>query len=179
LYLSHTQPTKTKQVNIGTTKNPKFVHIGDYWNNDTIEKVVEFLREYQDLFPTTLSEIKGTAGDLGEMKIPLNPRAKTIQQRPYKLNPRYKEKVKDEIDKILDAGIIELVEEFEWIIPMVVQENDIGGIRICVDLRKLNDTCLHDPFQTSFIDEEQENVGGQEAYPFTDGFYGYHEIKIM
>ena len=61
---------------------------------------------------------------------------------------------------------------------MVVQEKNQGGIRICVDLRKLNDACLHDPFPTPFTDEVLENVGGQEAYSFTDGFTGYHRIKI-
>jgi hypothetical protein len=47
-----------------------------------------------------------------------------------------------------------------------------------VDLRKPNDACLHDPFPTPFTDEVLENVGGQEAYSFTDGFSGYHQIKI-
>jgi hypothetical protein len=62
---------------------------------------------------------------------------------------------------------------------MVVQEKNQGGIRICVDLRKLNDAYLHDPFPTPFIDEVLENVGGQEAYSFTDGFLGNHQIKIV
>jgi hypothetical protein len=56
------------------------------------------------------------------------------------------------------------------------QEN--RGIRICIDLRKLNDACLHDPFPTPFTDEVLENVGRQEAYSFTDGFSGYHQIRI-
>jgi hypothetical protein len=75
---------------------------------------------------------------------------------------------------MLEASIIEPVEEYEWIIPMVVQEKKKGGIRICVDLRNLNDSCLHDPFPTPFADEVLENVGGQEAYSFTYGFSGYH-----
>jgi hypothetical protein len=79
---------------------------------------------------------------------------------------------------VLEAGIIEPVEESKWISPMVVQENKQGGIRIFVDLRKLNDACLHDPFPTPFTDEVLENVGGQEAYSFTVGFSGYHQIKI-
>jgi hypothetical protein len=61
---------------------------------------------------------------------------------------------------------------------MVVQDKKTGGIRICVDLRKLNDACLHDPFPTPFTDEVLENVGGHEVYSFTDGFSGYHQIKI-
>ena len=58
--------------------------------------------------------------DLGEMKILLKPDAKPVRQRPYRLNPRYKERVKDELDRMLDAGVIEPVEESKWISPMVV-----------------------------------------------------------
>jgi hypothetical protein len=79
---------------------------------------------------------------------------------------------------MLEAGIIKPVEESEWMSPMVVQEKKQGEIRICVDLRKLNDACLHDPFPTPFIDEVLENVGGHKVYSFTDGFSGYHQIKI-
>jgi hypothetical protein len=61
---------------------------------------------------------------------------------------------------------------------MVVQDNKKRDIRICVDLRKLNDVCLHDPFPTPFIDKVIDNVGGQEVYSFTDGFSGYHQIRI-
>lgn len=76
------------------------------------------------------------------------------------MNPIYKEKVKEEIDKMLEAGVIKPVEESEWISPMVVQEKKQGGIMIYVNLRKLNDACLHDPFSTPFTDEVLENVGG-------------------
>jgi hypothetical protein len=79
---------------------------------------------------------------------------------------------------MLEPGIIEPVEESKWISPMVVQENKKEGIRICVDLRKLNYAFLHDPFPTPFIDEVLENVGGHETFSFTDGFLGYNQIKI-
>jgi len=94
------------------------------------------------------------------------------------MNPRYKEKVRLEIQKILDAGIIEPVEESEWISVMVFQDNKMGEIRICVDLRKLNDACVTEPFPTPFTNEVLDSVGGHEAYSFTNGFSGYHEIKI-
>jgi len=61
---------------------------------------------------------------------------------------------------------------------MVVQDKKTGEIRICIDLRKLNDACVTDPFPTPFTDEVLDNVGGQEAYSFTDGFSGYHHIMI-
>jgi len=45
------------------------------------------------------------------MKIPLKKDAKPVKQRPYRLNPKYKEKLKQELEKMLAAGIIEPVEE--------------------------------------------------------------------
>ena len=47
-----------------------------------------------------------------------------------------------------------------------------------MDIRKLNDSCVQDPFPTPFTNEVLDNVGGQEAYSFTDGLSGYHQIKI-
>lgn len=123
--------------------------------------VVELLREYQDLFPNSFSKMKGIAGELGEMNIPLKPYEKPMNQRPYRLNPKYKEKVKEEIDKMLQKRIIESIEESEWISPIVIQESKIGGIRLCVDLRKLNDACITDPFPTPFTDEVLESLGGR------------------
>ena len=79
---------------------------------------------------------------------------------------------------MLVDGIIESVEESEWISPMVVQDNKTGEVWICVDLRKLNDAYMHDPFSTPFTDEVLEGVGGQEMYSFTYGFSGYHQIRI-
>ena len=80
---------------------------------------------------------------------------------------------------MLAAGIIEPVEESKWVSPMVMQEKKTkGDIRICVNLRKPNNASLHDPFPTPFTDEVLDNVGGQEVYFFTDGFSGYHQIRI-
>jgi hypothetical protein len=57
---------------------------------------------------------------------------------------------------------------------MVVQDNKTGEIRIYIDLRKMNDSCFHDPFPAPFIDEVLDSVGGQEVYSFTNRFSGYH-----
>ena len=111
------------------------------------------------------------------MNIPLKPNAKPIYQRSYRLNPRYKDRVKTELDRMLDTRIIKLVDESEWISPMVIQDKKTREICICVNLRKLNDACMHDPFPTPFTDEVLEGVGGQEVYSFTDGFSGYHQIR--
>ena len=61
------------------------------------------------------------------MRITLNPDVKPIKQRTYHLNPNYKEKVRQEMDKMLEAGIIEHVEESDCVSLMVVQEKKQKG----------------------------------------------------
>ena len=68
------------------------MNIGDYWDDAMVDKAAEFLREYQDLFPTKFTDLKWIIRDLGMMKITLKPNVKLVKQRPYHLNPKYKEK---------------------------------------------------------------------------------------
>ena len=73
------KPLKTKQVNIGLEVQPNFANKGEYWDEDTVDKVVELLREYRDLFPTKFSYLKGILGDISVMKITLKPNAKPMK----------------------------------------------------------------------------------------------------
>lgn len=131
---------KTKKVNIGKDVEPKYVTLGDYWDNATVDKVAELLYEYQDLLSTKTMDLEGIISNLWMMKITLKLDGKPVKQRPYHLNSKYKEKVYEELDKMLIAKIIERMEEPYWESPMVVQEKKQNGkIRICVDLRELND----------------------------------------
>ena len=61
---------------------------------------------------------------------------------------------------------------------MIQDKKTTCEVNICFDLRNLNDACLHDPFPTPFTDEVLESVEGQEMYSFTDGLYGYHQVRI-
>lgn len=99
---------------------PKFAKIGDYWDDAIVDKVTEFVHEYQDLFPTKVLDLKGIISNLGVMKITLKLDLKPVKQRPYRLNPKYKEKVHLELDKMLEVGIIEPMEESDSVSPMVV-----------------------------------------------------------
>jgi len=124
-----------------------------------------------------VAELKRIKGNLGEMKIVLKPGTRPVKHRPYQLNPRVKEKFKREIDKMLDAGIIFMVDEADRISPIVIQNNkDAIEIRVCVNYSSLNNACMHDPFPTPFNDEVLVNVAGNEAYSLTNAFSGYHQV---
>jgi hypothetical protein len=71
---------KVNKFNIGTIENPKMASIGDYQDEQTVESITELLHEYNNLFPTTFIEMKGIAGEIGEMKIQLRDEARPIKQ---------------------------------------------------------------------------------------------------
>jgi hypothetical protein len=39
--------------------------IRDYWDEKIVESITDLLREYNDLFPTTFTKMKGIVGEIG------------------------------------------------------------------------------------------------------------------
>lgn len=74
-----TTPVKTKQVNIGMEVEMKYAMLNDYWDDATVDKIAELLREYQDLFVTKIMDLKGVIGNLGMMKITLKLEVKLVK----------------------------------------------------------------------------------------------------
>ena len=63
-------------MNIGTKVEPKYATLDDYRDDATVDKFVELLLEYQVLFSTKITDLKGIIRDLGMMRITLNPNTK-------------------------------------------------------------------------------------------------------
>jgi hypothetical protein len=73
------QPINITNVNIGTEQTSNLANVRDYWDVATIDKIRELLHEYQDLFPTKFTDMKGIKGPMGEMRIPLKPDARSVK----------------------------------------------------------------------------------------------------
>ncbi|XP_073273286.1 uncharacterized protein [Primulina huaijiensis] len=122
--------------------------------------------------------------------------AKTYQQPQRRLNPHMKEVVKNEVLKLLDAGIIYPISDSKWVSPtqvvpkksgITVIKNEKGELlqaripsswRMCIDYRKLNDATRKDHFPLPFLDQILEKVAGNSYYCFLDGYSGYYQIPI-
>ena len=95
-------------------------------------------------------------------------------RRSYKLNKNYAARVDEEIQCMLEAGIVFRVETSEWVSPIVILLKEAKQIRICIDFRCLNAVTIKDPFPIPFTDTILEEVAGHEMYSFMDGFSGYN-----
>ena len=126
--------------------------IKDYWSEQQTRKIVNLLKEYQDVFARDYKDLKGLVEEMGEMKINLLHEATPVKKRPYKLAHKYKEIAKIEIDNMMATIIIYPINQSEWSSPMVVQpkKHDPKQLRVCVDYRWINKATKTDLLQMRF-----------------------------
>lgn len=90
------------------------------------------------------------------------------------MNSRFAEVLKVELEKLLEASFIRLVENTRWVSPITLAPKKNGKLRGCVTYKKLNDATNKDRYSIPFCDEFLEEVEGHELYSFADGYSGYH-----
>jgi hypothetical protein len=147
------------------------------------EEYARILKEYSYVFAWAPTDLEGIPAELGEHSINLQEGAVPVRQCQYRLNPRYSLMVKEEIDRLLEAGFIYPVNNFEWVSPIVVVPKKVGTdekvkIRVCQDFWKLNSATKKDYFPLPFTDIILDHVAGHQQYNILDGFSGYNQVFI-
>lgn len=120
-------------------------------------------------------------GDLGEeYHIRLRPDAKpyalfTPRHVPLPLRP----KVAEELDRMESLGIISKVDEpTPWCAGMVVVPKKSGAIRICVDLKPLNESVLREVHPLPKVDDTLAQLTGAKVFTKLDANSGFWQIPL-
>jgi len=95
------------------------------------------------------------------------------------MNPNYVQRVKEGLDKLLDAQFIFPIETTQWLSPLVIVPKKNGKLNIYVDYRKLNSQTKKDPFPLPFLDLVLDIVVRHEMYSFMDGYSCYNQVKMV
>ena len=93
-------------------------------------------------------------------------------------NDNFARKIREEIDKLLEAEFIYEIEHTEWVSPIVIVPKKNGKLRVCVNLKKVNAATIRDHYPLPIIDHVLEQVAGKQAYSFLDGFSSYNQVSI-
>ena len=86
--------------------------------------------------------------------------------------------LKEELNKLLKAGLICLVEHSDWAYPVVIIRKHTGGWRVCVDYKPLNAATKSNHYPLPFVNDILDEVAGYESYNVCDGYSGYFQIAI-
>ena len=80
-------------------------------------------------------------------------------------------KIKEEVNKQLDVGFLEVEKYPEWVANIVSVLKKDGKVRMCVDYRDLNQASPKDNFPLSHIDTLVDNTTKNSRFSFMDGFF--------
>ena len=87
-------------------------------------------------------------------------------------------KIKEEVSKQLDVGILQVTEYPTWLANVVPVPKKDGKVRVCVDYRDLNKASPKDNFPLPNIHILIDNCAKHETHSFVDCFAGYHQIEM-
>ncbi|KAK8704919.1 hypothetical protein V6N13_048531 [Hibiscus sabdariffa] len=127
---------------------------------------------------TTLSDMPGLDTDIVVHKLPTRPDCKPVQQKLRRMRTNMLLKIREEVQKQLDAGFLKVAKYPEWVANIVPVPKKDGKVRMCVDYRDLNKASSKDNFPLPHIDTLVDNTAGHSWFSFMDGFSGYNQIRM-
>ena len=89
------------------------------------------------------------------------------------------QKVKAELNKMVESGIITTVtESTEWCFPMVAVKKKNGDIRVCVDLKRFNMSVQRETFVLPTGDETLAKLSGATVFTTLDTTKGFWQVPL-
>lgn len=114
-----------------------------------------------------------------EARIPVNTKVDPIAQPYRRVQLAYEEGVAEQLEFLLNAGIIEKVINFSpWQSPIVPVVKKDGSIRICVDFRKVNDCVIRQPHPFPTFEELAAKFHGATIFSKLDIEKAFHQIML-
>jgi len=91
------------------------------------------VERFGKVFSDKLGLVKGY-----QHRVKMKNEVRPVQQKLRRLPIMTRQAVKEEIDKLLETGVIEPIEASEWVSAVVVVAKKNGRVRLCIDLRQVN-----------------------------------------
>ena len=94
-------------------------------------RLIQFLRNNQDVFAWSSSDLRGISRDVMEHTLKVEPNAKPVKQGQQPISEEREKAAQAEVQKLLDAGVIHEVQYPEWLANVVMVPKKIGKWRMC------------------------------------------------
>nr|GEU96376.1 reverse transcriptase domain-containing protein [Tanacetum cinerariifolium] len=153
--------------------------------------LITVLKSHKRAIAWKLSDIKGIDPEFYTQKILMEEGFEPMVQHQRSVNPKIHDVIKQEVLKLLDAGLIYPISDSPWVSPVhcaqkkggfTVVENEenelistrlVTGWCVYIDYQKLNEATRKDHFPLPFLDQMLERLAGNQYYCFLDGFSSF------
>ena len=122
------------------------------------EKLHKLLLKYESLFDGTLGTWTTNPVEL-ELK---DPNCKPYHANPYPVPHSQEKQMKEEIDRLVEYGVLRKVNRSEWASPMFTIKKPDKSLRSLADMREINKLIKRKPFPLPKISDILQKLEGFE-----------------
>jgi hypothetical protein len=152
------------------------VLLGSQLSDEQEKTLLKFLFNNKDVFAQTANDLCGVNRDVIEHSLNVDPSFRPRKQRLRKMSDDKVEGARNEVKRLLSAGVIREVTYPEWFANTVMVKKANGKWRTCIDFTDLNKACPKDEFPLPRIDSLVDAVASLELMSLLDCYSGYHQI---
>jgi hypothetical protein len=105
------------------------------------------------------------------------PRAILPNKEAYRLTPQENEEVKNQVQDLLDKGLVREILS-PCAVPNVLSPKKDGGWRMCTDLRAINKITMRYIFPFPRMDDLMDCLSGENLFSKIDLKSGYHQMRM-
>ncbi|KAI5425428.1 hypothetical protein KIW84_031286 [Lathyrus oleraceus] len=106
-------------INLGSEDCVREVKIGALLEESVKKGLIELLREYVDVFAWSFENMPGLDTDILQHFLPLKPECVPVKQKLRRTHPDMAVKIKEEVQKKIDAGFLVISTYHQWVANIV------------------------------------------------------------
>jgi hypothetical protein len=154
------------------------VLLGSQLSEEQEKTLIRFLFNNKDVFAWSANDLCGVNRnrDVIEHSRNVDPSFRPKKQRLRKMSDDKAEGARNEVKRLLSAGVIREVKYPEWLANTVMVKKANGKWRMCIDFTDLNKACPKDKFSLPRIDSLVDAAASSKLMSLLDCYSGYHQI---
>jgi hypothetical protein len=132
------------------------------------------------VFAWDYTEMPELSRELIEHQLPIKAGFRPYKQGAQNFKPEIIRRVKEEVDRLLQAGFIKPCRYADWVSNIVlVEKKNTEKIQICLDFRNLNRATSKDEYPMPVADLLIDSASGNKVISFLDGNAGHNQIFMV
>ncbi|XP_074374821.1 uncharacterized protein LOC141715244 [Apium graveolens] len=168
----------TISILVDAHDSSKVLKIGSQLSPELREKHTIFLKANLDVFAWSHADMVGIDPNVMCHRLNIDPDKKGVRQKRRPISGERAEALKEEVDRLLQAGLVRESFYPMWLANPVLVKKLNGKWRTCVDFTDLNKACPKDSFPLPRIDQLVDATAGHALLSFMDAYSGYNQIPM-
>lgn len=151
----------------------------EHLNDEEKREINKLCYQFRDIYYCEYIPLTFTHAVKHELRLTDNT---PIYVRNYRQPPQQRQEIKNQVDKLLNQGIIrESISPWSCPVHIVPKKPDSSGTtkwRLVIDYRRLNERIIEDKYPLPNISDILDKLGRAQYFTTLDLASGYHQVEM-